>query len=264
MVVQRAVAGDGAVRASTGGALVVTGAGRGIGAEIARAAAAAGHPVVVVYRSRPDAAAHVTEGILASGGQAVAVAADVGDEGDVARVFDIADTRFGGIIGLVNNAVQAGAPTTLADLTVAQLDAVLHTNVRGAFLCAQQAARRLSTRTGGPGGGIVSLSSVVAITTGAPGTWVHFAASKAAVETMSLGLARELAADGIRVNVIRCGLIDTESRLTQPADYRQRLLTQVPLGRYGSPSDVARAVLWLLSDEAAYVTGATIDVAGGL
>ena len=246
------------------GALVVTGAGRGIGAEIARQGAGAGRPVVLVYRSGAQAAAAVVAQIEQAGGRAISVGADVGCESEMERVFAAADDEFGGVCGLVNNAVYAGTPTALAQLSMAELDAVLRTNVRGAFLCSQLAARRMSTDAAGAGGGIVSMSSAVAVKTGAPGSWVHFAASKAALETMSLGLARELASVGVRVNVVRCGLIDTESRLAQPQDYRRRLLDQVPLQRYGTPSEVAQAVLWLLSDQAAYVTGATLDVAGGL
>lgn len=245
------------------GALVVTGGGRGIGAEIARRAARGGAPVALLYRARPDNARKVVGQIEAAGGRAVAIAADVGREADVARAFEAVDAALGPLGGLVNNAVMAGSPRRLAELPAAEVEEVFRTNVTGAFLCSREAARRLSTRNGGGGGGIVLLSSAFAVNTGAPG-WVHFAASKAALETMSLGLAKELAEEGIRVNVVRPGVIATESRLAQPEEFRDRALAQVPLSRMGEPGEVASAVLWLLSPDASYVTGATLDVAGGL
>ncbi len=248
----------------TRGALVVTGAGRGIGAQIAVQAARSGTPVALVYRSRPDHAARVVAEIEAAGGQATAISADVGSEADVARTFEAVDAIFGPVGGLVNNAVMAGPPRRLAELPADELEAVFRTNVFGAFFCSREAARRLSTKNGGNGGGIVLISSAHAVNTGAPGNWVHFAASKASLETMSRGLARELAAEGIRVNVVRPGVIATESRLGQPKEHLDRVLAQVPLARMGGPAEVAAAVLWLLSDDASYVTGATLDIAGGL
>jgi NAD(P)-dependent dehydrogenase (short-subunit alcohol dehydrogenase family) len=180
------------------------------------------------------------------------------------RAFAAIDEAFGGLCGLVNNAVDAGPPGRLADLRIDALERVFRTNVFGAFACSREAARRLSTRNGGAGGAIVTMSSAIAVKTGAPGTWVHFAASKSALETMSLGLARELAQEGIRVNVVRCGVIATEARLAQDSDYRDRVLAQVPMGRMGDRDEAAAAVLWLLSADSSYVTGATLDVAGGL
>jgi len=250
--------------APNSGALVVTGGGRGIGAQIALRAARHGTPVALIYRSRPGNAAWVAGQIEAAGGRAVAIQADVGSESDVAHAFTAVDTTFGSLGGLVNNAVLAGPPRGLAELPARKLEAVFRTNVFGAFLCSREAARRLSTKSGGRGGGIVTLSSAHAVNTGAPGNWVHFAASKAALETMSRGLAKELAADGIRVNTVRPGVIATETRLGQPKDHLNRALGQVPLARMGTADEVAAAVLWLLSDEASYVTGATLDVAGGL
>jgi NAD(P)-dependent dehydrogenase (short-subunit alcohol dehydrogenase family) len=245
-------------------ALVVTGGGRGIGAQIALRAALHGTPVALIYRSRPGNAARVAGQIQAAGGRAVAVQADVGSEADVGAAFKAVDAAFGSLGGLVNNAVLAGPPRRLAELPANELEAVFRTNVFGAFLCSREAARRLSTKNGGAGGGIVTLSSAHAVNTGAPGNWVHFAASKAALETMSRGLAKELAGDGIRVNVVRPGVIATETRLGQPKEHLDRTLSQVPLARMGTVEEVAAAVLWLLSQDASYVTGATIDVAGGL
>jgi len=252
------------VRRMNSGALVVTGGGRGIGARIALRAARENTPVALIYHSRPGNAARVVGEIEAAGGRAVAVRANVSDEADVAQAFKAADSALGPLGGLVNNAVWAGPPRTLAELSVKELEDVFRTNVFGAFLCSREAARRLSTKNGGSGGGIVTMSSAHAVNTGAPGNWVHFAASKASLETMSRGLAKELAGQGIRVNIVRPGVVATESRLGQPQDHLDRTLQQVPLARMGTGDEVAAAVLWLLSDEASYVTGATLDVAGGL
>jgi NAD(P)-dependent dehydrogenase (short-subunit alcohol dehydrogenase family) len=245
-------------------ALVVTGGGRGIGAQIALRAGRSGMPVALIYHSRPDNAAQIAGEIEAAGGQAIAIRADVGCQADVERAFAAADSTLGPLGGLVNNAVWAGPPRTLAELPASELEDVFRTNVFGAFFCSREAARRLSTKNGGGGGSIVTLSSAHAVNTGAPGNWVHFAASKASLETMSRGLARELAGQGIRVNVVRPGVIATESRLGQPEEHLDRTLRQVPLARMGTADEVAGAVLWLLSEDASYVTGATLDVAGGL
>ncbi|SDR33704.1 NAD(P)-dependent dehydrogenase, short-chain alcohol dehydrogenase family [Rhizobiales bacterium GAS113] len=245
------------------GALVVTGGGRGIGAQIALRAARAGTPVALIYRSRPEAASQVVAEIEAGGGRAIAIAADVGSETQVHQAFESIDRVFGSLCGLVNNAVFAGEPARLSELRMEEFDAVFRTNVGGAFLCAREAAKRLSTRNGGAGGAIVSMSSAIAVGTGAPG-WVHFAASKGALETMSRGLAKELAPEGVRVNVVRAGVIGTESRLGQNAEFRNRAIASVPMGRMGDPAEVAAAVLWLLSPDASYVSGATLDVGGGL
>jgi NAD(P)-dependent dehydrogenase (short-subunit alcohol dehydrogenase family) len=245
-------------------ALVVTGGGRGIGAQIARRAARGGMPVALLYHTRPEDAASVVREIEAAGGRAMAIIADVGSETDVARAFAAAESALGPLGGLVNNAVLAGPPRTLADLRGSELADVFRTNVFGAFFCCREAARRLSTKQGGSGGGIVTLSSAHAVNTGAPGNWVHFAASKASLETMSRGLAKELAGQGIRVNVVRPGVIATESRLGQPKEHLGRALGQVPLARMGTTDEVAAAVMWLLSEDASYVSGAVLDVAGGL
>ena len=245
-------------------ALVVTGGGRGVGAQVALGAARNGMPVALLYRSRPDNAAQVVSEIEAAGGQAVAIRADVGSEADVERAFAAAESALGPIGGLVNNAAWPGPPRTLAELPAGELEAVFRTNVFGAFFCSREAARRLSEQNGGGGGSIVTMSSAQAVNTGAPGNWVHYAASKASLETMSRGLAKELAGQGIRVNVVRPGVIATESRLGQPAEHLDRTLRQVPLARMGTADEVAAAVLWLLSEDASYVTGAMLDVAGGL
>jgi NAD(P)-dependent dehydrogenase (short-subunit alcohol dehydrogenase family) len=221
-------------------------------------------PVGLIYHTRPDNAAQVVAEIKAAGGQAVAIRADVGCQADVERAFAAAASALGPLGGLVNNAVWAGPPRTLAELPASELEGVFRTNVFGAFLCSREAARRLSVENGGAGGSIITLSSAYAVNTGAPGNWVHFAASKASLETMSRGLARELAGQGIRVNVVRPGVIATESRFGQPEEHRERLLRQVPMARMGTADEVAAAVLWLLSEDASYVTGATLDVAGGL
>ncbi len=246
-------------------ALVITGAARGIGASIARRAAAQDIPVAVLYRTSADAASRLAADIDAAGGKVIALATDVGDEVDVERAFDTIDQEFGGVRGLVINAVTAGDRNNLADWSLDQVQAVFRTNVIGAFLCARAATRRLSTRYGGAGGAIVSMSSTHAITSGAPHSWIPFAASKAALEAMTRGLAKELAEEAVRVNTVRVGVIDTETRWTQGADHVHGLIDAfVPMKRIGSPDEVAAAVLWLLSDNASYVTGATLDVAGGM
>lgn len=246
------------------GALIVTGGIRGIGAEIARRAAATGQAVALIYHTRSEAAASVVREIEATGGRALAVAADVGDEAAVERAFSAADQAFGSVSGLVNAAVFAGPSARVVDTEMANVERAFRTNVFGALHCARALIRRTSTRTGGSGGAIVTLTSAVAERTGGAGSWVPFSASKVALETLSRGLAKELAPEGIRVNVVRCGVIGTETRFTQPKEYLERTLLQVPLARMGQPSEVAAAALWLLSEQASYVTGAILDVAGGL
>jgi NAD(P)-dependent dehydrogenase (short-subunit alcohol dehydrogenase family) len=245
------------------GAMMVTGGGRGIGGQIALGAARGGAPFALLFWSRPDNASPVVDEIKARGGQAIAIAADVDNEADVVRAFEAVDDVFGTLGGVVNNVVTTGPHRRLADLPVDELETVFRTNVFGAFLCAREGPKRLSSRQGGVGGGIVMISWAHAVNTGAPGSWVHFAVSKGALETMSLGLAKQLAADGNRVNVVLPGVIATESRPSQPADHLNRTLAQVPMARMGDPAEVATAVLWLLSFDSSYVTGATLDVAGG-
>lgn len=248
----------------SGGALIVTGAARGIGAQVARQAAQAGTPVALFYRSSAGPAGRVVSDIESAGGRAVALQADLCDEAQVARAFEAVDGTFGGLAGLVNNAVYAGEPTRLADLQMAQVEYIMRANLLGVLICVREAARRLSTRNGGAGGAIVSLSSSRAVSTGGAGGWLPLAASKAAIEAVSRGLAVDLADDGIRVNVVRVGVADTETRRSQGADYVKQLVAHVPMRRIGSVEEVSAAVLWLLSPHASYVTGATLDVTGGL
>jgi len=247
-----------------GGALIVTGAARGIGAQVARQAAAAGTPVALFYRSSAGPAEQVASDITSAGGRAVAIRADLGLEQQVVQAFETVDQALGRLGGLVNNAVFAGEPTPLRDLRMDQVERVWRANLVGTLLCAQEAARRMSTHAGGTGGAIVSLSSSRAVHTGGAGGWLPFAASKAAIETVSRGLAADLAQEGIRVNVVRVGVADTETRRSQGADYVRQLVTQVPMRRIGTVDEISAAVLWLLSPHASYITGATLDVAGGL
>jgi NAD(P)-dependent dehydrogenase (short-subunit alcohol dehydrogenase family) len=247
-----------------GRALIVTGAARGIGAQVARQAAAAGTPVAVFYRSSAESAKKLVDDIESAGGRAVAVPADLGREEQVAAAFETVDRELGPLGGLVNNAVFAGEPTRLEDLRVAQIEQIMRANLVGALLCAREAARRMSTRAGGAGGAIVSMSSARAVHTGGAGGWLPFAASKAGLEVVSRGLAADLAEEGIRVNVVRVGVADTETRRSQGAEYVRQLVTQVPMRRIGTVDEISAAVLWLLSPQASYVTGATLDVTGGL
>jgi len=246
------------------GALVVVGGNRGIGAEVARRAARAGMPVAIVYYSRAAEAERTVADIEAEGGRAHAFQADIGVEAEAERAFAEIEQHFGRLRGLVQCAVMAGAPGRLAELAGSELERVFRSNVFGAFYCCREASRRMSRANGQHGGAIVLFSSVVAVTTGAPGNWLHFAASKGALEVFSRGLSRELAPEGVRVNLVRCGMIDTETRRTQSEEYRQKLLAQIPLGRMGEPAEVAEVVLWLLSSGASYVSGAEVDVDGAL
>lgn len=256
-------AGKTSGKSAQAGAIVVTGGGRGIGAEIAVKAAARGLPVAFLYRSRSTDAEQTLRRIEDAGGSALAIKADVGVEEDIVTAFNKIDEAFGTIAGLVNNAATNGGRSTIHELAAERLQSTFATNVFGPFLCIREAARRMSTSRGGKGGAIVNISSG-ATKIGAPGVWVHYAASKGALEVMSLGLARELADEGIRVNVARAGVIDTEVHQGHGEDRLQQLLQRVPMKRMGQPEEVANAVLWLLSSEASYVTGTIVDVAGGL
>jgi NAD(P)-dependent dehydrogenase (short-subunit alcohol dehydrogenase family) len=245
------------------GALIVTGGARGIGAATARLAAARGYAVCVNFRRRREAAEAVVATIVSEGGRAIAVAADVAVESEVVALFDETESRLGPLTGLVNNAGVLERQARLEDMDAARLTRVLAANVVGAFVCAREAVRRMSTRRGGRGGAIVNVSSRAA-QLGAPGEYIDYAASKAAVETLTIGLAREVAEEGIRVNGVRPGVIYTEIHADGgEADRVERVKAGVPMRRGGQPEEVARAILWLLSDEASYSTGAFIDVAGG-
>jgi NAD(P)-dependent dehydrogenase (short-subunit alcohol dehydrogenase family) len=243
--------------------LLVTGASRGIGAATARLAAERGYDICVNFRTAQSAADEIVNEIRRLGRRAVAVQADVAVESDVVRLFETVDAKLGRLDALVNNAGILEKQTRVENLDAARIERVLATNVTGAFVCAREAVRRMSTRHGGRGGAIVNVSSRAAVL-GAPGEYVDYAASKAALDTLTVGLAREVAGEGIRVNGVRAGIIDTEIHASGGEPGRvARLGPQQPMGRGGSALEVARAILWLLSDEASYTTASFIDVAGG-
>ena len=243
--------------------LVVTGGGRGIGAATCRLAGARGFAVAVNCRDDEAAAAAVVGDIERAGGRAVAVRADVARESEVERLFAKTEARLGPVTHLVNNAGITGRAGRLDEVATETLRAVFELNIMGAFLCARAAVRRMSTRHGGKGGAIVNISSGAA-TIGSPGEWTWYAASKAAVDTLTLGLARELAREGVRVNSVQPGLVATEIHLSSGIDDRLgKLAPNIPMGRAGTAEEVAETILFLLSDAASYVTGAVLRVAGG-
>jgi NAD(P)-dependent dehydrogenase (short-subunit alcohol dehydrogenase family) len=245
------------------GAMIVTGASRGIGAATARLAAERGYAVAVNYRGDRTAAEAVVAEIAAAGGKAVAIAADVAREADVARLFDEAQAKLGYVTALVNNAGILERQTRLDDMDAARFERVFAVNVVGPFLCAREAVRRMSTRHGGKGGGIVNVSSA-ASRLGSPGEYVDYAASKGAIDTFTIGLAKEVAEEGIRVNAVRPGVIYTGIHAAGGEPGRvDRVKGAVPMKRGGEAIEVARAILWLLSDESSYSTGTFIDVSGG-
>lgn len=243
--------------------ILLTGASRGIGAATAALAAAQGYAVCVNYRARHEAAAAVVDSIERAGGRAVAVQADVSIEDDVIRLFDSCRQMLGRPTALVNNAGTLETQMRLEDMDAARLHRVFATNIVGAFLCAREAVRQMSTRHGGSGGVIVNVSSAAA-RLGAPGEYVDYAASKGALDTMTVGLASEVAQEGIRVNAVRAGFIYTEIHACggEPARV-DRVKAFVPMRRGGQPEEVARAILWLLSPDASFTTGSFIDVTGG-
>ena len=244
------------------GVLLVTGGSRGIGAATARLAAAEGYTVCVDYRQQREAAEHVVRTIQTEGGRAFVVQADVAAEADVVRLFLEID-KVGTLTALVNNAGVLEPQRRLDAMDADRLSRVFATNVIGSFLCAREAVCRMSTNYGGAGGGIVNVSSA-ASRLGAPGEYIDYAATKGAVDTLTIGLAKEVAAEGIRVNAVRPGIIDTEIHASGGEPGRLgRLGSSIPMQRGGGADEVAKAVLWLLSAGASYVTGALVDVAGG-
>jgi NAD(P)-dependent dehydrogenase (short-subunit alcohol dehydrogenase family) len=246
----------------TDSVVIITGGSRGIGRAAALKAAAAGFKVVVGYATNEAAANEVVAQIVAGNGKAIAVKCDVGSEADILALFKAADA-FGPLGALVNNAGIVGPSIRVEDMTAERITNMMNVNITGSFLCAREAVKRMSTKHGGNGGVIVNLSSVAA-RLGAPNTYVDYAASKGAIDTFTIGLSKEVAAEGIRVVGIRPGLIDTEIHASggEP-DRAHRLAPEVPMKRIGTADEIADAIAWLLSDKASYVTSAILDVSGG-
>ena len=243
--------------------MLITGGSRGIGAATAQLAARGGWRVMLSYRDDRRAADQVVSSIVAAGGRASAVQADVGREDDVLAMFGTLDAQGGRLGALVNNAGIVAPAARVDAFDLARMERVFRTNVIGSFLCAREAVRRMSSRHGGRGGAIVNLSSVAA-RLGSPAEYVDYAASKGAIDTMTVGLAKEVATEGIRVNAVRPGLILTEIHASGgDAGRVERLLGQVPMRRAGSADEVAQSIVWLCSGEAGYITGAVLDVGGG-
>ena len=243
--------------------ILITGGSRGIGAATARLAAQAGYTVCIGYVSNQAAAHQVVTDIQAQGGQALAVQVDVADETSVLNLFAQVDQQFGRLDALVNNAGVVDWQCRVQDMSAARIQRMLAINVLGPFLCAREAVRSMSTALGGAGGVIVNVTSRAA-SLGSPNSYVDYAASKAAINTMTLGLAKEVATEGIRVAAVAPGIIDTDIHASggEP-DRLQRMASTVPMQRGGTPEEVAQAILWLVSDQASYVTGTVLEVAGG-
>jgi NAD(P)-dependent dehydrogenase (short-subunit alcohol dehydrogenase family) len=245
------------------GTLIITGASRGIGAAIARLAGERGYAVAVNFSTGAVEATKVVEDIVASGGRAIAIQADVSHEEDIVRIFQTAERELGPIKALVNNAAITGGFARVEDVSAAAIERVFAVNVTGAILCAREAVRRMSPHRGGTGGTIVNISSRAAHT-GAAGEWVHYAASKGAIDSFTIGLAREVATEGIRVNAVAPGLVETGLHAANGEPGRlQRLMPSIPMQRAGLPHEVAEGVLWLLSPAASYITGAILEIGGG-
>ena len=245
------------------GVVLVTGGSRGIGAATARLAASRGHAICVNYRSNRAAADDVVRAITVAGGRAIAVQADVAIEAEVVRLFEACDRELGRLTGLVNNAGILEKQMRVEAMDSSRLQRVFATNVTGAFMCAREAVRRMSTKQGGAGGAIVNVSSAASRIGGAE-EYVDYAASKGALDTLTLGLAKEVATEGIRVNAVRPGVIKTEIHASGGEPGRvDRVKLAVPMQRGGEAEEVAKAIVWLLSDEASYTTGAFLEVSGG-
>jgi NAD(P)-dependent dehydrogenase (short-subunit alcohol dehydrogenase family) len=244
------------------GTLIVTGASRGIGAAIARLAAQRGYSVCVNFRTEESAANNIAREINSQGGRALAIRADVVREDQIINMFKRAESELGPIKALVNNAGITGGFARVENVTAGAIEQVFAVNVTGAMLCAREAVQRMSTKHGGTGGAIVNISSRAAHT-GAPGEWVHYAATKGAIDSFTIGLAREVATEGIRVNAVSPGLIATDIHASGEPGRLERLMPSVPMRRPGLPGEVAEATLWLLSPAASYTTGAILEVSGG-
>lgn len=247
----------------TSGLVVVTGGGRGIGAAVSSRIAQLGYHVLINYAEGRESAEELTRRIRSADGRATLCKADIGSEEGVMRLFATADAIGAPLVGLVNNAGISGGFSRLDDLSDSVLRRVLAVNVAGAMLCAREAVRRMSTKHGKLGGTIVNVSSIAA-KLGSPGEWIHYAASKGAIDTLTIGLAREVAAEGIRVNAVAPGLIDTDFHAEAGAPERPALMARgIPMERAGTAGEVAEAIIWLMSQQAGYITGAIVPVGGG-
>jgi NAD(P)-dependent dehydrogenase (short-subunit alcohol dehydrogenase family) len=243
--------------------LIITGASRGIGAATARIAGRSGYVVCVNYLKNKAAAKQIVEEINADGGRALAVGADISREEEVVKLFCAVDDKLGKISALVNNAGILETQMRIEDMNAARLNRVFLTNVIGSFLCAREAVKRMSTKNGGKGGAIVNVSSAAA-RLGSAGEYVDYAASKGAVDTFTRGLAQEVAEEGIRVNAVRPGVIDTDIHASGGEPGRvERVKASIPMKRGGSAEEVAKAIMWLLSSESSYTTGSLLEVSGG-
>ena len=243
--------------------MLITGASRGIGAATARLAARQGYALCLNFHQREDAANQVLEQVCAAGVSAITVKADVADESQVLQMFEVIDRKFGRLDVLVNNAGMLEQQMRLEQMDAARWMRVLSANVIGSFLCAREAIKRMSTKHGGQGGSIINLSSIAA-RLGAPAEYIDYAAAKGAIDSMTVGLAREVAGEGVRVNAVRPGVIHTEIHASggEP-DRIERVKASVPMGRGGQAEEIAEAILWLASEQASYTTGALLDVSGG-
>jgi NAD(P)-dependent dehydrogenase (short-subunit alcohol dehydrogenase family) len=243
--------------------MIVTGGGRGIGAATARLGAQRGYAVAVNYERNRDAAESLAREIEKSGGKAIAVQANVAAEADILRLFETVDRSLGRVSALVNNAGIVDRGTRVEQMSAARIARMFAINVTGSFLCAREAVKRMSTRNGGGGGAIVNVSSIASRLGGA-GEYVDYAASKGAIDTFTVGLAKEVGPEGIRVNAVRPGIFRTDIHLASGDPARvERIGPSAPLQRPGEAEEVAHAIVWLLSDEASYMTGALVDVTGG-